>query len=332
MAEQNISFTSQGVKLAGNIHTPAGMKKGERRAAFIVLHGFGGNKDAGNVTKPAQWFLDQGYVVMRFDFRGCGQSEGERGNIICVDQVENTRDAITLLQKRPDVDPGRIGVVGSSFGAAVAVYTGGVDQRVGAVISSGGWGDGERKFRGQHPTPEAWSKFTAILEEGKRHRAATGTSLMVPRFDIVPIPQHLRTHLSKTALQQFTAETAMSMMDFKADDVIGNISPRPVLLLHSSVDSVTPTEQSIEMFKRAKQPCDLHLFAETDHFMFDENNQRVYTLVAQWLDKFFPRPAAKAAAAKPAKRAAAKAKPKPRAAAKRKPARKAARGKLRRAA
>ena len=331
MPEQSVSLTSQGVTLAGNIHTPAGMKKGERRPAFIVLHGFGGNKDAGNVLKPAKWFLDQGYVVMRFDFRGCGQSEGQRGNIICLDQVQNTRDAVTLLQRRPDVDPDRIALVGSSFGAAVAVYTGGVDQRVAAVISSGGWGDGERKFRGQHPTPEAWTKFTNMLAEGKRHREATGRSLMVPRYDIVPIPPHLRTHLSKTALQEFTAETAMSMMAFKADDVIANIAPRPVLLLHSSVDSVTPTEQSVEMFKRARQPCDLHLFAETDHFMFDENNQRVHTLIAQWLDKFFPRPAAMARAA-PAKRVAAKGKAKPKAA-KRKPGRKVpARGRLRRAA
>ena len=50
----------------------------------------------------------------------------------------------------------------------------------------------------------------------------------------------------------FTAETAQSMYDFRADDVIGNAAGRPILLLHSSVDLVTPTEQSIEMFKRAR--------------------------------------------------------------------------------
>ena len=65
-----------------------------------------------------------------------------------------------LMGERPDVvDPDRIGLVGSSFGAAVAVFAGGVDRRVAAVISCGGWGNGERKFRGQHPTPESWSRF-----------------------------------------------------------------------------------------------------------------------------------------------------------------------------
>ena len=53
---------------------------------------------------------------------------------------------------------------------------GGVDQRVAAVVSASGWGHGERKFRGQHPTPEAWKKFTDMLAEGKRHKERTGKS------------------------------------------------------------------------------------------------------------------------------------------------------------
>jgi alpha-beta hydrolase superfamily lysophospholipase len=77
-------------------------------------------------------------------------------------------------------------------------------------------------------------------------------------------------------------------MDFRADDVVGGISPRPLLLLHSSVDSVTPTEQSIELFKHAGAPTDLHLFAETDHFMFAEDSDRVLTVVTDWLARYFP--------------------------------------------
>ena len=92
-------------------------------------------------------------------------------------------------------------MIGSSFGAAIAVYVCGVDKRVAAAISSGGWGDGERKFRGQHPGEAAWKKFTDMLAEGKRHREKTGKSLMVPRYDIVPIPEHLRGHLAQNSIQ-----------------------------------------------------------------------------------------------------------------------------------
>jgi hydrogenase maturation protein HypF len=72
------------------------------------------------------------------------------------------------------------------------------------------------------------------------------------------------------------------------DSVARVVAGRPLLLLHSSVDSVTPTEQSVELFKRAGQPTDLHLFAETDHFMFAETSVRVRTILKDWLDKYFP--------------------------------------------
>jgi hypothetical protein len=127
-----------------------------------------------------------------------------------------------------------------------------------------------------------------MLEEGKRHRERTGKSLMVPRYDIVPIPEKLRNRMSHGSIMEFPAETAQSMNDFRADDLIGNISPRPVLLLHSANDSVTPTYESIEMFKRARQPAELHLLSDVDHFTFSEENPRLTRIVADWLDRYFP--------------------------------------------
>ncbi len=296
MPDERVTFTSDGLALSGVVRVPEGVRAAERRPAVIVLHGFGSNKNSSNALGPSAMLEKLGYVTLRFDMRGCGESEGERGRVICLDQVSDTRNALTYLARHPQVDPERIALLGSSFGGAVSVYTGGVDTRVAAVISSGGWGDGERKFRGQHTTPEAWAKFTAMLEEGKRHRARTGKSLMVPRYEIVPIPPHLRTHVAPGAISEFPAETAQSMFDFRADDVVGNIAPRPLLLLHSSTDSVTPTEQSIELFRRAGTPADLHLFADVDHFMFADTNTRVHRVIFDWLDAYFPVRARAAAA------------------------------------
>ena len=135
-----------------------------------------------------------------------------------------------------------------------------------------------------------------MLEEGRTHRARTGKSLMVPRHDIVPIPDHVRQNLERqrvgmlapNSVEMFPAETAQSMFDFRADDVVGKIAPRPLLLIHAANDSVTPTEQSIELFKRAGQPSELHLFSGLDHFLFAENSTRVWTLLRSWLDTYFP--------------------------------------------
>jgi pimeloyl-ACP methyl ester carboxylesterase len=288
MSEQRVTFNSDGLDIAGVLRLPERREAAERRPAFIVLHGFGSNMNSESVLEPCKLFAELGYVSLRFDMRGCGDSGGEKGRVICLEQVADTRSALTFLARRPEVDPTRIALIGSSFGAAVAIYTAGIDRRVAACISSGGWGDGERKFRGQHATPEAWAKFTTMLAEGKRYREQTGRSLMVPRYDIVPIPEHLRGNLAQRSIQTFPAETAQSMFDFRADVVVANIAPRPLLLLHASSDSVTPTEQSVELFRRAGQPTDLHLFAETDHFMFAESNRRVRRVLLDWLEIYFP--------------------------------------------
>ena len=288
MTETAVSIASAGLRLAGALRLPKGLVAGERRAAFLILHGFGSSKSSSNVVEPSKILNGLGYITLSFDMRGCGESEGERGRVICLEQVEDARNAREFLARQPYVDTQRIAVIGSSFGGAVAIYAAGIDERFAAVISNGGWGDGERKFRMQHKGAQAWARFTAMLEKGREHRASTGQSLMVPRYEIVPIPPHLRGNLASNAIESFPAETAQSMFDFRANDVVGRIAPRPLLLLHAANDSVTPTEQSIELFKRAGQPTELHLISDADHFMFAENNARVWELLRGWLACYFP--------------------------------------------
>jgi hypothetical protein len=130
-----------------------------------------------------------------------------------------------------------------------------------------------------------------MLDEGRRQQRA-GQVLMVPRYDIVPIPPALRGNLSPGSIMEFPFDVVESMYTFKANDVVGKIAPRPLLLLHSANDSVTPTEQSIDLFQHAGQPTELHLVANVDHFMLGEDNPLVVNLVQRWLQKYLPvRPA-----------------------------------------
>jgi len=287
--EQQVVISSDGLKLSGVVSLPEGVKPGEKLPAFLVLHGFGSNKNAGNVKIPCKMLNDWGYATLRFDMRSCGDSEGAFGHITCMDQVADTRNAVTFMQSHPNVDASRIGLLGSSFGAAVALYAGSVDERVACVVSSCGWGHGERKFRGQHPTPEAWARFTKLLEDGRRHREEKGESLWVSRFDVVPIPEHLRKNLSPRSLMEVPVETAQSMYDFRAEDVVGNIAPRPLLLFHMANDSVTPSEQSMRMFEKAGTNAELMMMSGTSHFpLSPENAPRTKAIIKSFLDKFFP--------------------------------------------
>ena len=286
-----LTFDSDGLKLSAVLHIPDKRRPDETLPAFIVLHGFAGSKDESHAEIQARMLEGFGYAALRFDMRGCGASEGERGHVRCFDQVADTKNAFNSLARRSEIDPKRIGVIGHSFGAAVAVYTAGVDERFACAISSCGWGHGERKFRGQHPTPEAWAKFAAMLEQGRRYKQETGKSMWVSRFDVVPIPEPLRKNLSSKALMEVPVETAQSMFDFRAEDVVANLAPRPLLLFHTANDAVTPTEQSIRMFEKAGMPTELMLITGTSHFpLSPEDAPRTRLAIGAWLEKFFPTP------------------------------------------
>src|SRR5258708_6461526 len=164
MTEQAVTFPSAGLKLSGVVHVPRGLKPSERRGAFLVLHGFGSNKTSSNTMAPTKVLSDLGYVVLRFDMRGCGDSEGEFGRVICLEQVEDTRNALTFVAQHPAVNPARIGLIGSSFGGAVAVYTGGVPPPVAPGISNRALGAAGGQFRRPAQTPPASSPVPPLLQ------------------------------------------------------------------------------------------------------------------------------------------------------------------------
>ena len=109
--EEQVNFESDGLKLSGVLHIPDDLPPEENRPTMLILHGFGSNKESQNCIWPAKQLTDWGYVTLRFDMRSCGESEGEKNHIICLDQVEDTKNAITYLQTRPEVDPKRIGLI-----------------------------------------------------------------------------------------------------------------------------------------------------------------------------------------------------------------------------
>jgi len=288
--EENVSFTSARLKLAGVVHTPANVKSGERRPAVVICHGFGGHKDGPQQMWTAKKLAEWGYVALRFDFRGCGDSEGKRGWVIAQEEVDDAKEAVSYMASRADVDPNRIAISGTSFGAAVSIYTAGIDKRIAAVMSQGGWGDGTTIAQTQHPTPEKWQAYIDRVEAARRRKEATGEDQYLHRYDVVPVPERLRPFIDERSIFQFPVETALTKFYFRPNDVIGNISPRPILLLHAANDSVTGAKGSLELFAQAKPPTELHLLTDVDHFMYGEEDSRVDNLVHDWLKKYFPAP------------------------------------------
>jgi fermentation-respiration switch protein FrsA (DUF1100 family) len=282
-----ITFTSDGLKLSGAVHVPEDYRAGERRPAIIMMHGFGANKSGG-----PEWICGQfaawGYVALRFDYRGCGDSEGVRGRVIPDQEVADAMNAVSYMAGRADVDPDAIALCGSSLGGGVAVQAAGLDPRVAAVIVENGVAQGARMIRGMHDA-QSWNKFLALLEETAAHRERTGSEKMIHRFDIFEMPKALQVNLtSNGSLMEFTADTARGFFTFRPEEFAAKISPRPLLILHSARDTVTKYEEAFSLVRMAKPPVELHLIDGTDHFMFVNADPRVTFTLRNWLDRYFP--------------------------------------------
>lgn len=284
---ETVTFASDGLNLSGVVHVPDDHRPGERRPAFIMMHGFGANKSGG-----PEWICRQfaawGYVALRFDYRGCGDSEGERGRVIPAEEVADARNALTYFAARDDVDPAAIALCGSSLGGGVAVQAAGIDPRVAAVIVENGVANGERMIRSMH-SAESWAKFRALLDDVAAHRERTGAAKLIHRFDIFEMPKALQVNLTSNAsLMQFTGETAIGFFMFRPEEFVARISPRPLLILHSATDTVTNYEEAFSLVRRAKAPVELHLLDGPTHFMFADADPRVAVTLRSWLDRFFP--------------------------------------------
>ena len=286
--QEKLSFPSDGLKLSGVLHVPEQRRAGERLPAFIVLHGFVGTKDESHAELQARMLEDFGYCAFRIDMRGCGESEGTRGQVRCFDQVADTKNALTFIAEREEVDPKRIGVIGHSFGAAVAVYTAGIDERFACVISSCGWGDGERKFRGQHPrrrpgrnSPTCWSRGAGTSRTPARACGSrASTSCRSPKPAQESVAQGADGGAGRNRHQHVRLQRRGRRC---------NIAPRPLLLFHTANDIITPTEQSIRLFEKAGQPAELMLINGTSHFPLSQQDApRTRVLIRSWLDRFFP--------------------------------------------
>jgi alpha-beta hydrolase superfamily lysophospholipase len=75
----NINFFSEGSKIAAHLYLPSSIST--PLPAIILCHGFAGVKEL-LLPAFAHYFSENGYAALCFDYRGFGESEGERGRLV----------------------------------------------------------------------------------------------------------------------------------------------------------------------------------------------------------------------------------------------------------
>src|SRR5262249_39492886 len=154
---RNANIISEGVRLNAELFSLKSLA-GKPLPTVIMAHGWGGT--AANFRRDALDLAGAGYMVIDFDYRGWGQSDGriiltappdkKDGRRFTaqveelreyVDPIEQTTDWFNVIDwamAEPMVDKNRIGLRGSSYSGGHVFYVAAHDPRVKAIVSQVG--------------------------------------------------------------------------------------------------------------------------------------------------------------------------------------------------
>ncbi len=136
--DTQINIPSNGFTLAATLSRPA-QSSAARLPAVVLVGGSGPtDRDSNAFGIPifgqiAGALADAGYIVVRYDKRGIGQSGGRSEAASLGDYADDVRAAVKMLSDRKDVDPKRIVVIGHSEGGTVALMAAAKDKHIAAV-------------------------------------------------------------------------------------------------------------------------------------------------------------------------------------------------------
>ena len=265
-----VSFYSEGVKLAGDLFLPADVKPGDRRAGIVLCHGYTGVRSI-YLPDNARVLAEAGYVVMSFDYKGWGDSEGPKSRLAPYSRVADVQAALTFLGAQPEVDAGRLGIYGTSYGGATVVFAAAVDPRVKCVVSVVGIGNGERWMRSVR-RPDEYHDLLTRAAADRDKRVLTGVSDLADRNEIL-LPDRQSAELGAAARRDNPAAVTQPPLEF-VDDTLGfnpewivdRIAPRPVLFITTDDDRLVPPQESEAMFARAGEPKKLVVLKGFGHY------------------------------------------------------------------
>jgi fermentation-respiration switch protein FrsA (DUF1100 family) len=129
MTIEKVGFKSEGQWIAGMLHVPAI----ENPPGVIASHGLLSSKSSEKYIALGEKLSENGIAMLRFDFRGVGESEGRSEDDTVSRRIADLGAAINFMRFRRDLSA-RIGLVGSSLGGYVSLIRASVEKGIKAVV------------------------------------------------------------------------------------------------------------------------------------------------------------------------------------------------------
>lgn len=223
---EDLTFTAvDGVRLSGWWLDRPGSDWPGSDRVAIVCHGHRGSKADMLGIGPGLW--REGWSVLLFDFRGNGDSEDGPQSLAHYEQRDLEAAIDLAVERRPGIE---IDLVGFSMGAAVALQVAARDDRVRRVVADSSFAD-----------------MHGVI-------AAAARGMRLPPVPLVQLVDHA------TRLRY-----GYRFAEVQPVEVVGEIAPRPLLLLHGTEDAVIPLEHAHRLAAAAGEGSELRVVEGVEH-------------------------------------------------------------------
>jgi len=260
-----------------------------------MAHGFSAIKEQ-DLPFFAEVFVKSDFVVLLFDYRYSGGSEGiPQGNIIVHEQLEDYKHAITFISKRTNVDSERIGVWGTSYSGGHVLRLAPYDRRIKAVVSQ----VMAINLAEMVEMNKGRGVLDALFDMCKKDRTQRFED---PKVNFIPAvgkkgefafldddeAYHWFHHSGKDSKNPWqnlcSLESLEDCLEYVPAQGIHKIL-RPLLMIVCTRDQIIPCSQQKEAFERASEPKKL---VELDATHFDVYNEGpIRTRAAEEAKKWF---------------------------------------------
>lgn len=251
MKSERVSFlNSRGIRLAGRLDLPTRVTP---KAYAIFAHCFTCSKEFKAAVNIGKALVKSGLAVLRFDFTGLGESEGEFSSTNFTTNVDDVISAARFLER--EHQPPQV-MIGHSFGGMAVVFAARELPQVAGVVTIA--------------TPSEPQHVLEHFGEARAQIEADGSA-------VVQVLGH-RVRIEK----QFIDDVNQPVYR----DVLRDLG-KALLVMHSPADSVVSIDHAARIFQSARHPKSFVTLDNADHLL-SERNDASYAgaVIAAWVSRY----------------------------------------------
>lgn len=280
ITKKDITFKSNGLKLAGHLYLPVNFDTAKQPLPAIVVGHPGTGVKEQTAGLYAQLLAEKGFITLAYDAAYQGESEGlPRGLENPAQRIEDIKAAVSYLNTLDFVDPDRTGVLGICASGGYGIAAAATDHRVKAIATVCA-ADTGRQFRNGGDGKQDLAVVQNMLDHAAVARTAEAKGGESTSFPIFPATEEQAKALGlhgyegwkyyctapyehPRSAKTFTWSSVEHIAGFDAFRFVNMIAPRPLLMIIGS-EAITRW-MTDEAMATAKDPKELFVVDGATH-------------------------------------------------------------------